>query len=365
LSGGIDSSSVVCTTRELLAGELKEPLHTISLVDADESKCGESPYIRDVLRGGGLTPHFVRSDQVSPMNEQMKEGDEPFEIAGYFFNWFVFAATNKAGVRVLLDGISGDHITPPYNYLATLVRSLQWNTLRRELSYGSKAFGESRLSILRSQGLAPMMPGLFELWRRLRGRKPRPYPTDSCINPEFATRMGVSERIDLKRRKLWQAAQDIGTLHSWSFTGGILPFFFEHSGRLAATMGVEARHPFSDRRVIEFFLSLPLHMKTYSPLPKRVIRTGMEGILPKMVRCQTLLTNPGAAFGTSLLKQYPELSGAAQLRQGLGPVQRYVSLNAVEIDRNGVANGLSGAGDSVWRALNLASWLGSRDLPVD
>ena len=67
LSGGIDSSSVVCTIRELLAAELKEPLHTISLVDADESKCGETPYIREVLRGGGLTPHIVRSDQVSPM----------------------------------------------------------------------------------------------------------------------------------------------------------------------------------------------------------------------------------------------------------------------------------------------------------
>ncbi len=43
LSGGIDSSSVVCTIRELLAAELKEPLHTISLVDADESKMRRDP----------------------------------------------------------------------------------------------------------------------------------------------------------------------------------------------------------------------------------------------------------------------------------------------------------------------------------
>ena len=59
---------------------MKEPLHTISLVDADESKCGETPYIREVLRGGGLTPHIIRSDQVSPMTEQMADSDEPFEI---------------------------------------------------------------------------------------------------------------------------------------------------------------------------------------------------------------------------------------------------------------------------------------------
>lgn len=364
LSGGIDSSSVVCTTRELLAAELKEPLHTISLVDADESKCGETPYIREVLRGGGLTPHIVRSDQVSAMTEQVKDSDEPFEIAGYFPNWFGFAAAQRAGVRVLLDGISGDHITPPYTYLATLVRSLQWNTLRRELSFGSREFGESRLSILRSHGLAPMMPGLFEVWRRLRGRKPQPFPEGSCINPDFALRMGIPERFDLKRRKLWAASQDIGTLHSWSFTCGVLPFFFEHSGRLAATMGIEARHPFSDRRVIEFFLSLPLHTKTYIPLPKRVIREGMHGILPEMVRGRTRLAHPGGAFMTSLLTQHPALLGPAQSKQALGPIQRYVNLNAVEVDRNRVAIGSQDAGDSVWQALNLALWLESKNLHV-
>ena len=70
---------MVCTIRELLAAELKEPLHTISLVDADESRCGETPFIREVLRGGRLTPHIVRSDQVSPLTEQMTDSDEPFE----------------------------------------------------------------------------------------------------------------------------------------------------------------------------------------------------------------------------------------------------------------------------------------------
>ena len=74
-------------------------------------------------------------------------------------------------------------------------------------------------------------------------------------------------------------------------------------------MGVETRHPFSDRRVIEFFLSLPLEMKTYSPLPKRVIRAGMEGILPEMVRCRTFLAHPGQAFQSSLLNLTPGTPG--------------------------------------------------------
>jgi len=362
LSGGIDSSSVVCTVRELLSADLKQPLHTISLVDADKSKCGETPYIREVLRGGRLTPHIVRSDQLSPMSEQMADSDEPFEIFTYFTNWFGFAAARKAGVRVLLDGISGDHLIPPYTYLSTLLRSRQWKILRQELAFGSREFGESRFSILRTHGLAPMLPALFELWRRLRGRKPRPHPEGSCINPEFALRTGVPERLELKRRKLWAASRDIGTLHAWSFTCGILPFFFEHSGRLAATLGVEARHPFSDRRVIEFFLSLPLHTKTYSPLPKRVIREGMLGILPEMVRSRTTLAHPGAAFMTSLLKQDPVLLVPQQFRQALGAAKAYVNLDAINVENDRSISGPRDAGDLVWQALNLALWLKSRHL---
>ena len=98
-------------------------------------------------------------------------------------------------------------------------------------------------------------------------------------------------------------------------------------------MGVETRHPFSDRRVIEFFLSLPLEMKTYSPLPKRVIRAGMVGVLPEKVRCRTSLAHPGQAFLSSLLSRHSELLAIA-FRQALGPVRRYVNLNAAEMARN-------------------------------
>ncbi len=364
LSGGVDSSSVVCTTREMLATGLKEPLHTISLVDADESMCGETPYIREVLQGGRLIPHIVRSDQVSAMTEQMTGSDEPFEIANYFPNWYNFATVSKAGVRVLLDGVSGDHVTPPYTYLATLVRSLKWSTLHKELAFGSKYFRQNPFSALASDGLGPIMPGLLPLWRWLRRRKPTPNPEDSIINRDFALRMGISERMDLRRNILWKASQDIGTLHAWSFTNGVLPFFFEHSGRLAATMGVEPRHPFSDRRVIEFFLSLPLEMKTYSPLPKRVIRAGMEGLLPEKVRLRTRYAHPGAAFMDSLFGHHSRDLEVSRFRKLLDPLRQYVSVERVDTSRQAVIAGSRDDGDFVWAALNLALWAESSHLQI-
>ena len=114
--------------------------------------------------------------------------------------------------------------------------------------------------------------------------------------------------------------------------------------------------------MIEFFLSLPLHMKTYTPLPKRVIREGMHGVLPEMVRGRTLLADTGGAFMTSLLKQDPVLSRPEQFKRALGAAQGYVNLDALEAEKNQVNSGFPEAGDSVWQALNLALWLESRRL---
>ena len=99
-------------------------------------------------------------------------------------------------------------------------------------------------------------------------------------------------------------------------------------------MAVETRHPFSDRRVIEFFLSLPLEMKTYGPLPKRVIRAGMRrnspgnGPLPDL-----LCPSRRRPSMSSLLNLHPEILEPATFKETLGPVRRYVNLNSAESAR--------------------------------
>ena len=133
---------------------------------------------------------------------------------------------------------------------------------------------------------------------------------------------------------------------------------------MAATMGIETRHPLSDRRVIEFFLSLPLEMKTYGPLPKRVIREGMKGVLPEIVRLRTAYAHPGPAFEASLLNYHAELLQPEPFGQTLGRLKRYVNLNAAEMGRNGAMTGSPIAGDLAWQVLNLSLWLKGSNLQL-
>ncbi len=369
LSGGLDSSAVVCTVRELCANQMQEPLRTVSLADADSARCGETPYIQEIIAGGNLVPHILQSHQVPCFSRLLAQAiaaaDEPFELGRYFFNWLILASARRAGIAVLLDGIDADLLIPDYHYLSTLIRSGDFRTLGRELAFAAALDHTPRWRIAVGYGLIPIMPGLYLQLRRLLRRKP-PAPGDALIAPEFAARMNISDRLLEAQRKVWTAARDLGSLHCLSFSSAVVTFFLEHTGRMAAACGVEPRHPFLDRRVIEFFLSLPLHMKSHVPLPKMVIRTGMAGVMPEKVRWRNCYAHPAPAFLEALLERRAELFSPASLTRGLELLEGYASMPLLEELRSGPkSSGPSTASRSTWQLLNLAAWLGSRELRPD
>src|SRR5581483_12142903 len=72
LSGGLDSSSISCTARNLLAAEGAGPLHTFSAVfpslpEGARRIIDERPYVDAVLAQGGFQPHRIQADQISPL----------------------------------------------------------------------------------------------------------------------------------------------------------------------------------------------------------------------------------------------------------------------------------------------------------
>ncbi len=53
--------------------------------------------------------------------------------------------------------------------------------------------------------------------------------------------------------------------------------------KVAARFGIELRHPFRDRRLMEFCLALPAEQKLHRGLTRMVMRRAMAGILPQEV----------------------------------------------------------------------------------
>ena len=69
LSGGLDSSSITCVARDLLAREEDRALNTYSIVFDEVPGSDERPFINAVVDEGGVEPHYVRGDAVTPFTD--------------------------------------------------------------------------------------------------------------------------------------------------------------------------------------------------------------------------------------------------------------------------------------------------------
>jgi asparagine synthase (glutamine-hydrolysing) len=69
-------------------------------------------------------------------------------------------------------------------------------------------------------------------------------------------------------------------------------------------LAIEPRDPFSDIRVIEFALSLPLDQLAGQGWPKLILRRAMEGLLPPSVVWRRGKEHLGMAFNKALFEQW-------------------------------------------------------------
>jgi asparagine synthase (glutamine-hydrolysing) len=183
---------------------------------------------------------------------------------------------------------------------------------------------------------------------------------ESIIAPEFARRIDLAGRLELLsshgRTTPW------GTLREEHARNVLSPYItvaVERYDRVSAAYGVEARHPFLDKRVIELCLSLPWDQKFGHGWPKRILRHAMAGTLPDAVRWRrSAWEHLGWAFWAALLGLERHLMDQV-VQGGLATVSPFVDAAAVRTAyRRYRATGDIDAGIKVWEATALSSWLG-------
>jgi asparagine synthase (glutamine-hydrolysing) len=354
LSGGLDSSSIVCVARALLTQEGHLPLHTFSAVFDEVTECDERGYIETVLRGSGLRPHYVAGDRLTAVGELatlLEEQDEPPYAPNLFLHSGLYCAAREAGVGVLLDGFDGD-ITVSHGiaFLCELAQTGRWIQLTREVDGLARRFGGDRWPILRGHVLTPLTPELLRrTWRALR-RCPPLVAEYSLLNRAFARRTEAAERLRLCIPPPRTARAD----HYRRLTLGIVPLVLEIADRAAARTRLVPRYPFFDRRVAEFCLALPGDQKLWRGWTRIVLRRGMAGTLPPEVQWRGGKANLSSNFIRRLVS---ESSGLSAL-EDVAILEPYVDLSALRTSLERLAsNGNERDALTVWKATLLARWL--------
>lgn len=403
LSGGLDSSSIVCVAHTVLAQSGGDALRTFSYIYDDLPQCDERSFINSVIEQGRLIPHFMRGDLQSPLvdiERAMWHCDEAVVAPNYYLPWGLNQAAQHQGVRVLLDGFDGDTVVSHgFAYLTELAYRSEWSSFAKEASfladrfqtgkihvfqeYGTSpllahalqhqwlAFAQeadeisthlpiSRFQLWLHQGLKPWLPiGIRNYWRRLHGDNRPVRQSQAILNPRFARQWGLNREQQAMSQSRFKHARTLKDDHWNSLTAGHLSYVLELSNRTAAAFSVEARHPFMDKRLVEFCLAMPNSHKFYQGWSRRILREAMTGILPEAVRLRSHKTSVEDNFVHTLLKferdrldklfinELHLLDPYVDQKAVLGAYRRLVSQK----------NRLSGDVMTIWKAVNLTMWL--------
>ncbi len=293
LSGGIDSSAVVGVAQKLMR-EDRVPgarFETFS-GSSSEPTADESAYVSDVVRMWQIESHSV--PLLVPTIQSWMERIQRYRETPVPPNCEMFdslkALVAARGFRVCLTGLGGDdwQCGSLYQY-ASLLRGFRLSDLARRLRSDMRLNRADRVvyfngyyGLVRALLKAALWPVLPEpamrLVRTARGRGAFP----GWLNPEFARRTALAERLRNRRRlPRW------GTLTQrrayQELTNPWVSFFLEAGERTSSWFGFDSRHPLHDLRVIEFTLATPDDQRRRGEYQKFAFRNAMRGLMPESV----------------------------------------------------------------------------------
>jgi asparagine synthase (glutamine-hydrolysing) len=343
----------------------------VSLVRADGEECQDWPHVREIARGGRIDAHILSSDLPEAVCAayfgRFREPDEPFCWSHGLPYHVVYDAARSNGCRVLLEGMCGDLLFLGMDAAMSLVvERLMARRILEELRAwrlhglkgGIKSAGRSFLAAFTPRWMRPF-------YRAVRSRLPVNDRDYALLRPEAAAKARALRGSRMSSRAELRRPRDPRQLHARMFKSGLLSFAHEVYGQMAFSLGVELRGPFSDRRVIEFAVGMPLEAKLLAPWYKSVLRQSMRGILPEPVRWRRDIGgHPGWTFYSRLLGRanevWPDWAGAGRHSTVLKP---WVDEKALEgLRRKYEEKAEFDSGMEVLRAAILAEWLAPRGL---
>lgn len=285
LSGGLDSSSIVCIANQLLRDQDAHSLQKTFSACADVAKFDERKWIDIVVNATGVDAHYVYPALSGLFDEAPAitwHQDEPFGSTSIYAQWSVFRLAAQQNVKVMLDGQGADEQLAGYHgffgpHLAALFRSLRWATLLKEASDMHRLHGYSYMTAAAYLANYTLPESIKDKLRRASGRAgANPVWLDAeklgcvAVNPMRA--VGASDADTVQ-------ALSIAQLRSSN-----LQMLLHWEDRDSMGHSIESRVPFLDYRLVEFVLGLPDEYKLSGGVTKRVLRQGMSGILPDVIR---------------------------------------------------------------------------------
>ena len=282
LSGGLDSSSIVCVIHNLLGDKVSK--QEVVFASNHEGKYDESKYERAVVEKTGVIEHVVEmtyEEFLSELPDIVWHQDEPFGSPSIIAQWNVYRRARQEGLIVMLDGQGADEYLAGYNsfhriYFRELLLNGKFIKLQKSLKQYKKLYKDYYYS--------PYQDLIETLVRKILGNKFFS-KVKKYVKGEGRERYLIKELRDhssyMAIRKENSSVLD-EAIDEMLYVS--LPKLLHHQDRNAMAHSVEARAPFLDYRLVEFVCSLPAEYKVHEGITKYIMRQSMDGIIPDIVK---------------------------------------------------------------------------------
>jgi asparagine synthase (glutamine-hydrolysing) len=282
VSGGLDSSSVFATAIALhrSGGLPAQDVIGLTMAFPNDPKADESELVAEIARFLGV-PITAVEPSVLPLVWFAERARREMDFPGYPNGVMHLGLAQEArarGARVLLTGMGGDE------WFGDFFRSRAY--YREELLSGNfKVWGDWFRADVGTVGLGhtakwiakALLP--FSLLVGIRRLRTWLQPDDTRFVPSLALSDELNDAMEKRRSKAERRAEDrAGIVHD-PFTIWTL----EVQERMAASVGLDLRHPLRSAQLVEYALQLPARLLRKGPRNKYLHVYAMKGVLPDKV----------------------------------------------------------------------------------
>lgn len=279
LSGGLDSSAIVCTVNDILSKENKSAnQNTFSSCSIDQ-KYSEKPWMDIVVDSTDALPNFIYphgKDVFKLSDKILWHQDEPYPSQSIFLSYHIYKAAQEKNIPVLLSGQGADeYLSCPVKFkklhILNLLKKLRFKRIWTE----NEGTFQYKINLI-FNSLLLIIP--FNTQRYLSWVRPNYNQVDKLINKKVLKTSGRHpfHLIPFNDRTVFEICLK-QLLHS------PLQKHLKWEDRNSMAHSIESRIPFLDYRLVEFALQLPLEFIYSKDNPKNMIFRSFEDILPEKI----------------------------------------------------------------------------------
>ncbi len=292
LSGGIDSSSIVCT-----ALQKTDSITGFSLVyDAQLKKCDEQKYVDAIVERYKLDVHKLAADDLVPFSRVIDDTDEPelwpYTVRNYALLDKIRSELAGAGGYInVIAGEGGDELLLGQIFsVFERFDNVSWQSGLRELLHYKNDPGEDFKRTVESEAgiLSLLASGYYTTDECLAERVAFDIPgwiTEDYVS-EYGIRDVVKEYYPVFRAERGVTSRYSQYLFSKMAAAGQVECGGWHEDEILR-FGLNAAYPFVDYELAEFVWSLPAQYLRYEAKEKWILREALKEYVPSVINERT------------------------------------------------------------------------------